>query len=64
MPKTPNVGSQPPSLEEKYLSLFPNNNRWLPVPSDELWLEQPIAQKVVKSTTSSSSFELPEAFNT
>jgi len=64
MPKAPKTGLQLSSLEEKYLSLFPNNNRWLPAPNDELWLEQPIAQRVVKSTTSSSSFELPEAFNT
>ncbi len=64
MPKSQKAGLQPPSLEEMYLSLFPNNNRWLPVPSDEVWLEQPIAQKVVKSNTSSSSFELPESFNT
>ncbi len=50
------------SLQEKCTSIFPDSNRVYPADENELWLEQPSAQKVVKSTTSSSSFELPETF--
>ena len=51
-----------PSLEETYISIFPLDDGADLSSDDDLWLEQPSAQKTVKSTTSSSSFDLPETF--
>ncbi len=48
------------SLQDRYISIFQDNDRTYPNTDSELWLAQPFAQKVVKSTTSSSSSELPE----
>lgn len=60
MPNTKDQQLQIP-LQDKYVRIFQDNGR--PVTqsdSDELWLAQPFAQEVVKSTTSSSSSELPD----
>ncbi len=43
------------SLQEKHVSLFPETEDRTFKQDDEYWLEQPLFQKVVDSTTSSSS---------
>lgn len=48
------------TYEDRHKSLFPESddvNRQIDI--NDLWLEQPAAQKIVNSTTSGTSAELP-----